>query len=54
MAGLEVPPAKKFRTLGKGIVAGNGEIKVLYKDTANSEALISSYTVDVNFKCELK
>jgi hypothetical protein len=54
MAGLSVPPDEKFRSLGDGVVAGNGEIKVLYKDTMHNEAGFSAYKVNIIFQCELK
>lgn len=54
MAGLSVPPDEKFRTLGDGVIAGNGEIKVLYKDTMHNEAAFSIYKVNIIFQCELK
>ncbi len=54
MSGISVPPDQKFRTLGDGVVAGNGEIKVLYKDTENPNAPFSAYKVSFIFQCELK
>jgi hypothetical protein len=54
MSGISVPPDEKFRTLGNGVVAGNGEIKVLYKDTESPHAAFSPYKVNFNFQCELK
>jgi hypothetical protein len=54
MSGISVPPDEKFRTLGDGVVAGNGEIKVLYKDEENPNAAFTSYKVTLTFQCELK
>lgn len=54
MSGISVPPDQKFRTLGDGVVAGNGEVKVLYKDTENPNAVFTPYNVSFIFQCELK
>lgn len=54
MSGISVAPDEKFRTLGNGVVAGNGEIKVLYKDTENPNAAFTAYKVSLIFQCELK
>jgi hypothetical protein len=54
MSGLSVAPDEKFRTLGNGVVAGNGELKVLYKDTPNTHALFEPYSVTIILQCEMK
>jgi len=54
MSGLSVAPDEKFRTLGNGVVAGNGELKVQYKDTANARAPFESYSVTIILQCEMK
>src|SRR6185437_13596941 len=32
MSGISVPPDQKFASLGEAVVAGNGEIKLQFKD----------------------
>lgn len=54
MSGISVPPDNKFRRLGNGVVAGNGEVKVQYKDTANSSASFAPYRVIITLQCEMK
>lgn len=54
MAGLSVPPDEKFRTLGNGVIAGNGEIKILYKDAMHNDTVFAPYKVSIIFKCELR
>jgi len=54
MSGLSVPPDQKFRTLGNGVVAGNGEVKILYKDAASTQAPFEAYTVSIILQCEMK
>ena len=54
MAGLSVAPNDKFRTLGAGIMAGNGEIKIAYKDSNHNEAAFSPYKVNLILQCEIK
>jgi hypothetical protein len=54
MSGISVPPNEKYVELGNGVVAGNGEIKMLYKDTDNSNAPFTTYKVTLVIKCELK
>jgi len=54
MSGLSVAPDEKFRTLGNGVVAGNGELKVQYKDTVNTRAPFESYSVTIILQCEMK
>jgi hypothetical protein len=50
MSGLSVAPDEKFN----GVIAGNGEVKILYKDTANSHAPFESYSVTIILQCEMK
>src|SRR5262245_8804453 len=45
MSGISVPPDQKYRTLGNGVVAGNGEIKIQYKDNANATVSFCPYKV---------
>jgi hypothetical protein len=54
MSGLGVPPDQKYRSLGDGVIAGNGEVKVLYKDVENPNAPFTPYYVSFIFQCELK
>jgi hypothetical protein len=55
MSGLSVPPDQKYRTLGNGVVAGNGEVKIQYKDTYNPSApAIDPYKVIIVLQCEMK
>jgi hypothetical protein len=55
MAGLGVPPDEKFKTLDNGgVIAGNGEIKLAYKDTNHNEAVFTPYKVNIILKCEIK
>lgn len=55
MSGLAVPPDQKYKTLGNGVIAGNGEIKINYKDTNNPNAPFAApYRVIVMLQCEMK
>lgn len=53
MSGLRVPPAERFRPLGSGVFAGNGEVKVRYTDTPSDNAYFSAYKVVLVLQCEL-
>lgn len=55
-SGINVPPDNRFLTLveGKGVPAGNGEIKVLYKDVNNSNTTFAAYNVTIIFVCEIQ
>ncbi|SKC47305.1 hypothetical protein [Ohtaekwangia koreensis] len=62
MSGLAVAPNEKFKTFGEqegkqadnGIPAGNGEVKIQYKDTANPDAEFAPYQVNMYLQCEMK
>lgn len=54
MSGLSVAPDEKYRSLGNGVVAGNGEVKVQYKDTPNPNAPFAAYKVVIMLQCEMK
>jgi hypothetical protein len=54
MSGMAVSPDQKFRTLGNGVVTGNGEVKLQYKDTANPSAGFTPYRVIMVLQCEMK
>ena len=54
MSGMAVAPDDKYKTLGNGVVAGNGELKIQYKDTVNPNAPFSNCKVIVSLLCEMK
>jgi hypothetical protein len=54
MSGLAVPPDQKYKSLGNGVVAGNGELKIQFKDTHNPHAPFSAYKVIIGLLCEMK
>ncbi|HRJ29633.1 MAG: hypothetical protein KF725_03760 [Cyclobacteriaceae bacterium] len=54
MSGLAVPPDQKYKSLGNGVVAGNGELKIQFKDTHNPNAAFSAYKVIIGLLCEMK
>jgi hypothetical protein len=54
LSGISVAADERFVSLGTGAIAGNGEIKVLYKDADNSSAVFQSYQFILVCKCELK
>ena len=54
MSGMAVAPDNKYKSLGNGVVSGNGELKIQYKDTANPNALFDSYKVIISLLCEMK
>lgn len=54
MSGMGVAPDQKYRSLGNGVVAGNGEVKIQYKDTHNPNADFTVYKVTVVLQCEMK
>ena len=54
MSGISVPPEERFSELGNNVLAGNGEVKVLYKDKDNPSTFFSPYEVSIVLKCELK
>jgi hypothetical protein len=53
MSGIGVAPDEKYADLGDEVLAGNGEVKVLYKDTSNSSAVFEPYKVSIYLICEL-
>ena len=53
MSGISVPPNEKFRSLGNGVLAGNGEIKIRYEDVENVSASFEEYKVVIVLQCEL-
>lgn len=54
MSGIAVPPNQKYRSLGNGVIAGNGEVKIQFKDTPNPNASFTSYKVIIILQCEMK
>jgi hypothetical protein len=54
MSGISVSPDQKFRTLGNGVVSGNGVVKIQYKDTINPSAVFAAYKVILVLQCEMK
>lgn len=54
MSGLGVAPDQKYKSLGNGVIAGNGELKIQFKDTANGSAPFTPYKVNVILLCEMK
>lgn len=53
MSGLAVPPDGKFYSLGDGYLAGNGELKVQFKDTNTPLAPFDTYQVNIYLLCEM-
>ena len=51
MSGLNVSTNDKFYKLGE-VNSGNGNIKILYKDTDDGLTVFSPYTVNFYFDCE--
>ena len=54
MSGMAVAPDNKYKSLGDGVVAGNGELKIQYKDTLNPNAPFEVYKVIIILLCEMK
>ena len=54
MSGISVAPNEKYLDLGNNVLAGNGEVKVLYKDANSVNAPFAPYKVMIVLKCELK
>jgi hypothetical protein len=54
MSGMSVAPDNKYKSLGNDVVAGNGELKILYKDSENPAALFAPYKVIIVLLCEMK
>lgn len=54
MSGISIPPDERFRSLGNGVVTGNGELKIQYTDTDNPMAGFDPYKVIIILKCEMK
>ena len=54
MSGISVPPDQKYRRLGNGVLAGNGEVKIQYKDVFNPNAQFTAYKVIIVFLCVMK
>jgi hypothetical protein len=54
MSGMAVAPDDKYKSLGNGVVAGNGELKIQYKDANNPNAPFAPYKVVISLLCEMK
>jgi hypothetical protein len=54
MSGMSVAPDDKYKSLGNGVVSGNGELKIQFKDNANPNAPFAAYKVIVTLLCEMK
>lgn len=54
MSGMAVAPDSKYKSLGSGVVAGNGELKIQFKDAHNPNAAFAPYKVMVTLLCEMK
>lgn len=54
MSGMAVAPDHKYRSLGNGVVSGNGELRIQYKDTQNPNAPFAPYKVGISLLCEMK
>jgi hypothetical protein len=54
MSGMAVAPDNKYKTLGNGVVAGNGELKIQFKDSQNANAPFVIYKVIITLLCEMK
>lgn len=52
MSGIGVAPDQKFASLGE-VAAGNGEVKILYKDRENTSSPFQPYEVSIYLLCEL-
>lgn len=53
MSGISVPPNERYVDLGDAVLAGNGEVKIVYKDTNNTLAGFDPYQVIINLKCDI-
>lgn len=54
ISGISVDPNDRYVALGDGVLSGNGEVRVLYKDVNNTAAAFSQYTVSIYLRCTLK
>jgi hypothetical protein len=54
MSGMAVAPDQKYKSLGNGVIAGNGELKIQFKDTHNPNAPFEAYKVIITLLCEMK
>jgi len=53
MSGISVPPNERYVDMGDSVLAGNGEVKIVYKDTDNTLASFDTYKVILNLKCDI-
>jgi hypothetical protein len=54
MSGMAVAPDHRYRSLGNGVISGNGELRIHYKDTQNPNAPFAPYKVVISLLCEMK
>ena len=55
MSSINVAPDQRFIDLGNGVLSGNGEVKLLYKDQSGSFSNpFQPYNVSIILRCELK
>ncbi|MCU0430708.1 MAG: hypothetical protein MUF42_12155 [Cytophagaceae bacterium] len=52
--GIGVSPNDKFKELEHPVPAGNGEVKLIYKDSANALVAFAPYKVRLMLKCLLR
>ena len=53
MSGIGIAPDEKIYNLGDGYLAGNGELKLQFKDTTNALAAFTPYTISIYLLCEM-
>ena len=53
MSGISVPPNERYVDMGDAVLSGNGEVKIVYKDTDNTLAAFDPYLVIINLKCDI-
>jgi hypothetical protein len=52
MSGVSVPPDQKYKDIG-GVLAGNGELKLTFKDSDNAVQPFQPYVVSIYLLCVL-
>ncbi len=53
MSGISVPPNDRYVDMGDAVLAGNGEVKIVYKDIDNTLAVFDAYLVILNLRCDI-
>jgi hypothetical protein len=55
MSGISVPPDQRFRSLGDGVIAGNGVVKIQFKDSGIASGIaFAPYKVIIILQCEMR